>query len=161
MSLVGCRPLLTGKQLWLIPWVLEGGSVLVQVPTLLSPSCAGAWLFPCRAADELAPPTGLQRHCNGKEKPFVSHIRWRVWLKKKVKVFKGWHLLLEGVLAGGRDNAVHGENCWQEMGFMGFFAEDWSWKRARLGHLHHQTDVNNCLNFETRSHRHQRIFTRI
>lgn len=82
-----------------------------------------------------------------------------VWLKEKVKVLPGWNLLLDGVIAGGRDNAVHGESCRQEVGFLGFFAEDWSWKRARLGHLRHQTDVNDSLNFETRAHRHQRIFT--
>lgn len=145
---VGCRPLQKGKLQWLTPWALEEGSVLVQVPALLFPSCAGAWLFPCHAADEIAPPTGLQKHCNQKKRyrPYLTSIWWCVWLKN-VKMLPGWNLLLDWVIAGSSNNTIHGKRCWQEVGFLGFFAENGSWKRPRLGHLHHQTDVNDSLNF--------------
>lgn len=77
----------------------------------------------------------------------ISHLVVVCLAKENVNMLPGWNLLLDWVIAGSRDNAVHGERCWQEVSFLGFFAEDWSWKRSRLGHLHHQTDVNDSLNF--------------
>lgn len=71
-SPAGCQALLLGKPLSPALLALEGGSELVQVPVIWSPSCAAGSLSPSHTADESAHPTGAHRHCNVTRKIFNS-----------------------------------------------------------------------------------------
>lgn len=65
--------------------------------------------------------------------------------KRNIQTRQDKLLPLDCVVAGGADDTVHGKSCRQEVGFLGFYAEDWGYSRAWCCQVHHELYVNDTL----------------